>query len=548
MVPQKQRHRLRFVHLGWLAMVAAVAVSILVTREHEALSFAWLGLAALPGLTGYLLLGNDRGLNEFAPSFLVITWTIFASFALALSGASLSPLTVLFVIAPLVALNLGNLGMAAESSIFGAGAYFVALIMSEIGILPSEEAVPGFADVARLLAFSALVTCSLLIWDLIRTVQGLVAAVEDIQPAEVSHPTRAAIPVPANSGVLLLDVTPDGMIRGADGDRMGLSGIGVGTWLRDVLVDSVAPGLLQSRLPANGEARLSSGRPVTFCATPHEGGTHIVLIDRSGEDERSARQEEARGEETRAETIRAEADAAVKQRTAFFASLGHDLKTPLNAIIGYADMMRHGVRGPLPEAYQDYPGIIHDSGQELLLMVEDMLDLARADADRQRLEPEPVDLAASAQSVIRQLDNQAERAGVKLRLKAAGEIWAQADARAVRQIWQNLVSNAIKYSDQGGTVVLDAETAGNAVILSVADRGAGMSEEDVRNALEPFAQGGNARGIKGTGLGLAVVKRFAELHGGQVDIQSRPGKGTRVAVTLPRASDADVEPMEDAAQ
>ena len=538
MLPQKQRQRLRFVHLGWLAMMAAVAVSVLVSREREALSFAWLGLAALPGLTGWLLLGKDKGLNEFAPSFLVITWTVFASFALALSGVALSPLTVLFVIAPLVALNLGNLTMAAEGAFFGAGAYFVALVLSEIGILQQGEAIAGFAEVAQLLAFSALVICGLLIWYVVRAQEILRAAISKVQPVEVSHPARAIIPVPARSGVLLLDVTLDGMIRGADGDRMGLPGVGVGTWLRDILAETARPGDLQVRTAASGEVELANGRPVAFCSTPHESGTHIVLIDRSDPAAQKARIAEAE----------AQAAAAVKQRTAFFASLGHDLKTPLNAIIGYADMMRHGVRGPLPEAYQDYPGIIHDSGQELLLMVEDMLDLARADADRQRLEPEPVDLCASAQSVIRQLENQAERAGVKLRLKATGEVWAQADARAVRQIWQNLVSNAIKYSDRSSTVMLDAVTEANVAVLSVTDKGAGMSEEDVQRAMEPFAQGGNARGVKGTGLGLAVVKRFAELHGGQVEIQSKPGKGTRVAVTLPRANDADIAPLEDAAQ
>lgn len=538
MLPQKQRQRLRFVHLGWLAMVAAVAVSILVSREREVLSFAWLGLAALPGLTGWLLLGNDRTLNEFAPSFLVITWTVFASFVLALSGAALSPLTVLFVIAPLVALNLGKLDMAAEGAFFGAGAYFVALVLSEIGILPKGEAIPGFAAVAELLAFSALVICGLLIWYVARAQETLRAAVNQVPPVAVSHPARSTIPMPAQSGVLLLDVTLDGMIRGADGDRMGLPGVGVGTWLRDILAEAATPRDLQSRVAVTGEVELANGRPVTFCSTPHETGTHIVLVDRSG----------PAGQIARAAEAEAKAEAAVKQRTAFFASLGHDLKTPLNAIIGYADMMRHGVRGPLPEAYQDYPAIIHDSGQELLLMVEDMLDLARADADRQRLEPEPVDLCASAQSVIRQLENQAERAGVKLRLKATGEVWAQADARAVRQIWQNLVSNAIKYSDRASTVVLDAETEANVAILSVTDKGAGMSEEDVQRAMEPFAQGGNARGVKGTGLGLAVVKRFAELHGGQVEIRSQLGKGTRVTVTLPRANDADIAPLEDAAQ
>lgn len=530
MLPQKQRQRLQIIHLGWLAMVAAVAGSVLVSREREALSFAWLGLAALPGLAGFFLLGRDRLLNQFAPSFLVITWTVFAAFTLALSGAAMSPLAVLFVIAPLVALNLGNSAMAAEASIFGAGAYFAAILLSEIGILPSGEAVTGFSGVARLLAFAALVTFALLVWYLARGQEELAAATAEIAPVAVSHPAKATIPVPAKSGVLLLDVTPDGMIRGADGDRLGLPGIGAGTLLRDVLDPSAMPASLMAATAQAGETHLVNGRTVAFCATPYDGGTHIALIDRP--------QQAAKADPVDAE---AKAREAVRQRTAFFASLGHDLKTPLNAIIGYADMMRHGVRGPLPEAYQDYPAIIHDSGQELLLMVEDMLDLARADADRQRLEPEPVDLAASAKSVIRQLDNQAERAGVKLRLKAEDDVWAQADARAVRQIWQNLISNAIKYSENGSAVVLEAAIQGNAAILSVTDKGAGMSEEDVRLALEPFAQGGNARGVKGTGLGLAVVKRFAELHGGQIDIRSAPGKGTRVSVTLPRANDEDLE-------
>jgi cell cycle sensor histidine kinase DivJ len=529
MLPQKQRQRLQIIHLGWLAMVAAVAGSVLVSREREALSFAWLGLAALPGLAGFTLLGRDRLLNQFAPSFLVITWTVFAAFALALSGAAMSPLAVLFMIAPLVALNLGNTAMAAEASIFGAGAYFAAILLSEIGILPQGEAVTGFSSVARLLAFAALVTCALLVWYLARGQERLTAAADQVQPVEVSHPAKATIPVPAGSGVLLLDVTPEGMIRGADGDRLGLPAIGAGTLLRDVLDDATPPASLLGASAKAGEARLKSGLAVAFCATPYEGGTHIVMIDRPA----SPVQAGAEDAETRARE-------AVRQRTAFFASLGHDLKTPLNAIIGYADMMRHGVRGPLPEAYQDYPAIIHDSGQELLLMVEDMLDLARADADRQRLELEPVDLAASAKSVIRQLENQAERAGVKLRLKAEEDAWAHADARAVRQIWQNLISNAIKYSDSGSTVVLESGIRGNAAVLSVTDKGAGMSEEDVRLALEPFSQGGNARGVKGTGLGLAVVKRFAELHGGQIDIRSALGKGTRVSVTLPRADDEDL--------
>ncbi|MEZ5947082.1 MAG: HAMP domain-containing sensor histidine kinase [Hyphomonas sp.] len=502
-------------------------------------SFAWLGLAAVPGLAGFLLLGRDRQLNRFAPSFLVITWTVFATFALALSGAAISPLTVLLVIAPLVALNLGQLAMAAEGAVFGACAYFASLVLVKFGFLPAGESFAGFDTVSQLLAFAALVLCGLLVWFMVRENRRVEMQADATARPMVSEPPRPVVPVPPTSGVLLLDVTLDGLVRSFSGDRMGLTRLGAGTLIRDVFSDAFTPALMQDRSrPTRGDIALSNGHPVCYSITPYAGGTYILLSDRSGMVERDAE----------AAAVLEESRQQLKQRTAFFASLGHDLKTPLNAIIGYADMMRHGVRGPMPEPYRDYPEIIHESGQELLLMVDDMLDLAKADADRQRLEPEPVDLAASAQSVIRQLENQAERAGVKLRLKAGGEVWAEADARAVRQIWQNLVSNAIKYSERGGTVVLDAAEEASAAVLSVTDKGAGMSEDDLRAALEPFGQGGNARGVPGTGLGLAVVRRFAELHGGQVTIESKLGKGTCVTVSLPLADADDIAPLEDAAQ
>ena len=137
---------------------------------------------------------------------------------------------------------------------------------------------------------------------------------------------------------------------------------------------------------------------------------------------------------------------------------------------------------------------------------------------------------------------------MKLKIKSDSEVWAHADARAVRQIWQNLVSNAIKYSNKGGTVTLDAVEAGGAAVLSVIDKGAGMSEDDLRRVTEPFSQGGNSRGRAGTGLCLAVVRSFAELHGGQLTLLSQPGRGTRAEVTLPLADMTDIAPLEDAAE
>lgn len=534
------RMRLQFVHLVWLVLTGILGLTGLFGTGPKGSLLAGILLSAVPGLVGIAFLrpGNDAA--RLTGPLLVISWSLLAVMGVAATGAALSPLTILFAIAPLIALNLGEARMAAEAAVFGTLAYLAAIIMVRVGWLPPVDPEGSWQLLAILMAFAGLVVTGLLAWTWFKNAEVQAAGVDDSgEDAPAPRPAVASVRMPDESGLLLLDVSVQGRVRTLSGDTLGLSGAKAGNTLAELLSDEEELSVLQ---PANGrthgEILLRNGRTAAFVAEAHEDGTFLVLRDLT--------ETRAKAMETRSALEAAE--ARLKGRTAFFASLGHDLKTPLNAILGYADMMRAGIRGPMPEPYADYPEIIHESGQDLLLLVEDIMDLAKADADRQRLEPEPVDLTASAQSVLRQLENQAERSGIKLKLKPAEEVWAEADPRAVRQIWQNLVSNAIKYSERGGTVTLDAREEGNATVLSVADKGAGMSAEDVRRVLEPFAQGSNARGRQGTGLGLAVVKSFAELHGGQVSITSKPGKGTTVDVTLPRADPADIEPMEDAAE
>ena len=226
-------------------------------------------------------------------------------------------------------------------------------------------------------------------------------------------------------------------------------------------------------------------------------------------------------------------ETALQERTNFFAGLGHDLKSPLNGIIGFADIMSSELRGPMPEAYQDYPTFIRESGETLLRLVEDMLGYAKAEAGTYELDVAAMDIAASGESVLRQSQGIAELSGVELTLRTGGEVLAMADAAAVRRIWDNLVSNAIKYSSQGDTVVLDAFERDGKAYLRVSDTGAGMSAEDLAKIAKPFSQGANAKGRSGTGLGLAMVQRLAELQGGKVKIETAPGQGTTVTVTLP---------------
>ena len=237
------------------------------------------------------------------------------------------------------------------------------------------------------------------------------------------------------------------------------------------------------------------------------------------------------------------AEKNLDERMQFFAGVGHDLKTPLNAINGFSEMMVAEIRGPLSDEYKDYAGLINESGQDLMLLVEDILDLAKAEANRHMLDMEPVDLGASGKSVMAQMQAQATRANVKLKMRTYGKPWALADVRAVRQIWQNLVSNAVKYSDKDAVVSLSARVRNGKAIISVKDTGAGMDAEDLALIAEPFAQGANSKGRKGTGLGLAVVKRFADLHKGKVMIDTAPGKGTQVQVILPLADMDDLAPL-----
>jgi len=525
LAPAAAQKRLKFVHLAWIALGLTAAVSGgLGGAPGKSLAGAF-AMALVPGLAGYLVAGAGDTLRR---GWSVIAWLLLAFVSVMLTGGGGSPLIVLLVVAPLTALLSGAPRMATEAGIFAALGLFAVFIAAPLGFLPPE--VPGADLLAGPFALAGLVLAALIVSLLVADRQ------EAAPPAPPAETKPKAEPGPISlPGISWVDVTPEGRLRAVQGDTFGLLTLRAGSALASLFAD---PDLDPAALARPGRrlvsAELVSGQRVRLLAQRHARGWYILMID-AAED----------GTDVPARAV-AELEARLQSRTAFFASLGHELKTPLNAILGYAEVMQAELMGPMPRPYADYPAIIHESGTDLLLLVDDILDLARAEAGKPRLEPEPVDLTASAESVIRQLSAQASRAGVTLKLKAAGEVWAEADARAVRQIWQNLISNAIKYSPRGKAVTLETRIDAGAAVLSVTDRGAGIAPADLDRLTEPFAQGAGAK--PGTGLGLSVVRSFAELHGGALHIASRPGKGTRVQVTLPRASQADIAPMQAAGQ
>lgn len=548
--PNGERMRIIFSQCSWVCLVLAAIVVGAVKSGLVWLAVLTGAIFMLPVLVW--LFGQVKSFSGVFDDLYISAWGIASLFAMALGGGALSPLTGMLVLGPLACIMLGRLDISIHSAVLGLIAYAVAIIAGVSGW--ADTAPTGWQSLVPPFTIAALVQAVIFVWAIEPQLRGIQFASEhdangekeDTSPlkdysGESENPVAPAqVPVVQAAGhnlpFVLLQIAPEGRILSVE----GASHLQWSDLLPGKTADSVRDNI------HNGQLVSPDGTPFqVYRDKTNQGGEWIGLIpvevDTSKIDELTKALEETR-------FSLGETETALSDRTAFFAGLGHDLKTPLNAILGFADLMKAEVRGPLPEAYKDYPGIIHESGQDLMLLVDDILDLAKAEASGHRLDLEPIDLVASAASVKRQLTDQADRAGVKLSLKETDEVWAEADARAVRQIWQNLISNAIKYSDEGSTVTLSAGKSAGAVAISVRDKGAGMSKDDLDRIAKPFAQGANAKGRAGTGLGLAVVHRFAELHGGKVVIDTEKGKGTRVRVTLPALDMNRLESLEDAAQ
>jgi PAS domain S-box-containing protein len=257
---------------------------------------------------------------------------------------------------------------------------------------------------------------------------------------------------------------------------------------------------------------------------------------------------------------------ATRMKSEFLATMSHELRTPLNAIIGFSEALRDGFVGPLTDVQQEYTDDIATSGQHLLALINDILDLSKVEAGMMALELEPVDLSALLASSLVIVREKASAQRVSLEIDATPDLGvSQLDARKTKQIVYNLLSNAVKFSATGGRVALRARrVARNAVglipgpwpvhgfpiagsehtdflELTVRDQGIGISPENVTRLFQAFSQidSSLARKFEGTGLGLVMVKQLAELHGGTVAVASAEGEGSCFAVWLPLRTDAE---------
>ncbi len=255
--------------------------------------------------------------------------------------------------------------------------------------------------------------------------------------------------------------------------------------------------------------------------------------------ERSQEQLSELARKYEAEKVRAE--GANKAKSEFLANMSHELRTPLNAINGFSEIMVGEMFGALGDTrYKGYAQDILSSGQHLLALINDILDMSKIEAGKMNLRFEPLALDEVVEDAVRLVRNRAEAAGLVMAIELPPLPEVEADYRALKQVLLNILSNAIKFTPRGGRITIKAEgrrgPLGDHVRVSVQDTGIGIAQDDLPRLARPFEQvesQQHAKSTQGTGLGLALTKSLVEMHGGLLDVQSAPGEGTLVSFTVP---------------
>ena len=523
--------------LGSLAALASFPVYVVIRGVPTALEvgvFAWL---AAPILIVYYL--SHTGRYERAHLLSALALTALAALVALCTGGIGSFAAVWLVVVPVEAALSASRRIVALATGLALTAAGLLLLLGAGGYLPHAVTSP---DQQSTLAALGIVSATLYAAGLalgaellVRTGASLLHAEEDRHRLLAHSMTDVVIRHGRNGSVLSAPQAAESIV-GVQASEL------LGNGLFDRVHVADRPAYLAALADAASlneerslELRIRCGagqfRWVDMRCLPRESGAgerEVIAVLRDISERKS--------QDRAIETARAESERADAAKIRFIATMSHELRTPLNAIIGFSDMLTNESLELDPRRRLEYAKLINDSGHHLLSVVNGILDVSKMENGNFEITPEPFTPAPAIESCADLLALKAQDAGVELTMRIAPDLPdVAADRRAFNQILINLISNAVKFTPRGGRVTVSARCDGPKLAVTVEDTGVGIGESDLPRLGEAFFQGRASydRRHDGTGLGLSIVKGLVHLHGGEVDIKSRLGEGTRVTVRLP---------------
>jgi two-component system, cell cycle sensor histidine kinase DivJ len=536
--------------LGSIFVLAAFPAYLITRGAPNALElivFAWL---VVPILTAYFLSRTGRYESAHGLSSLALTGLVTT--VAALTGGITSFAAIWLVVVPLEASLSASRRVVAIASTFAITAAGLLVLGSELNVLPAGHlgAPIALATVGIVSAVLYGAGIALGAEALARTSFWLLYAEEDRYRLLARNMTDVITRHGRDGGVLFVSPAAQSLFGCGIADLHG-QGLFGRVHVADrpaylkALGDTAALGESKSvefRVRRDG-AEVSGGAAGQFvwiemrCRPIEQPAANVGIYDRREVVAVLRDVTERKRQEQALEDARTEAERANAAKSRFLATMSHELRTPLNAIIGFSDMLKKETALMIDSSRRsEYAGLINDSGHHLLAVINGILDMSKIETDNFEITPEPFVPAQVIAGCCDLLTLRANEAGVTLERMPTGDLPEMiADRHALNQILLNLLSNAIRFTDRGGKVTLSARAEAGHMTFVVEDTGVGMSDEDLARVGEPYfqARASYDRRYGGTGLGLSIVKGLVRLHGGEMDIRSRVGAGTRVSVRLP---------------
>ena len=524
-------------HLAWAAFTLAGLLGLLFL-PISLLPGAALVAMTVPGASAIVLLSRDDAL---ARQGMVWLWSFCVLIAVSLTGGIAGPGSF-WIIMPLVA------GIVLNQRVLitlGATLSFVVCLLAIVISVWQNIRVPDEQEnfwLSVIAGFSVVVGLGVALLPVLRA---RTARADDAEEARAR-----LLKMLTEQPQLILCFDDTGKVVSAYGEAP------TGLDLKQMMaLGLVAAAHVPDRpeLKAALETAVAQGRAnVGF--TPHTAMDQYVLLSlRRGADNRlygvlgDGSLQHAR--ETALEAARAEAESLNQGKTQFLANMSHELRTPLNAVIGFSDIMRQRLFGELSPKYTEYAQLIWESGQHVLDMINDVLDMSKIEAQKYELTLESFDIREPVSAALRLIRAGAHEKAIEIVSQMPAQaVTVTADKRAIKQICLNLLANAVKFTPRGGDVMLTLEQTGDEVEITITDTGIGIAPDDLSRIGQPYEQSGTPeQKAMGTGLGLSLVKAMAHLHGGRMTLSSRLGEGTTVRVTLPLGRSSLPEAANDAA-